>query len=204
MRLLCPKCEAEYEVSDDIIPSEGRDVQCSSCDETWFVKSPAARLERRAIDPDVISILQQEVQHEMKARENEISSKKAASTSSLTRKPAPAVRPKALKSAPQRKASLPVKVIEKKQTALEAPLTTPSKPEDDVQPLDNRQRGILAALILLSVLASLYVFAPKLTETFPIYTDWVNSYVFWVDDMRQWLKNIVRDVLEYRQSFVSA
>ena len=78
MRLLCPKCEADYEVSDDIIPSEGRDVQCSSCDETWFVKSPTALLERRAIDPDVIRILQQEVQHEMKARENEISPQKAA------------------------------------------------------------------------------------------------------------------------------
>ena len=202
MRLLCPKCEADYEVSDDIIPSEGRDVQCSSCDETWFVKSRTALLERRTIDPDVISILQQEVQHEMKARENEISSQKAASTSSTTRKPALAVKPKTQKPAPKRKTSLPVKVIEKKQTALEAPLTTPSKPEDDVPPLDNRQRGILAALILLSALASLYVFAPKLTETFPIYTDWVNSYVFWVDDMRQWLKNIVRDVLEYRQSFV--
>ena len=202
MRLLCPKCEAEYEVSDDIIPSEGRDVQCSSCDETWFVESPAARLERRAIDPDVISILQQEVQHEMKARENEITSQKAVSISSETKKLAPAVKPKTQKPAPKRKASLPVKVKEKKQTTSEALLTTLSKPQDDVPPLDNWQRGILAALILLSVLASLYVFAPKLTETFPIYTDWVNSYVFWVDDMRQWLKNIVRDVLEYRQSFV--
>jgi len=201
LRLLCPKCEAEYKVSDDIIPSEGRDVQCSSCNETWFVKSSPAQLERRAIDPDIISILQQEVQHEMKARENEISSQKAASTSSSTRKPAPAAKPKTQKRTPKRKRLLPVEVIEKKQIKSETPLTTPSEPEDDVPPLDNRQRGILAALILLSILASLYVFAPKLTETFPIYTDWINSYVFWMDDMRQWLENIVHDVLEYRQSF---
>ena len=201
MRLLCPKCDAEYEVSDDIIPSEGRDVQCSSCDETWFVKSPAARLERRAIDPDVISILQQEVQHEMKARENEASSQKAALISSLTRKPAPIAKPKTQKTAPKRKVLPPVEVIEKKQIESERPLTTTSNLGDDVPPLDNRQRGILTALILLSVLASLYIFAPKLTETFPTYTDWINSYVFWVDDMRQWLKNILRDILEYRQSF---
>ncbi|HAJ83920.1 MAG TPA: hypothetical protein DCM25_04095, partial [Rhodobacteraceae bacterium] len=110
-------------------------------------------------------------------------------------------KPKTQKRTPKRKRLLPVEVIEKKQIKSETPLTTPSEPEDDVPPLDNRQRGILAALILLSILASLYVFAPKLTETFPIYTDWINSYVFWMDDMRQWLENIVHDVLEYRQSF---
>jgi len=199
--LLCPKCEAKYEIADDIITNEGRDVQCSSCDETWFVKSPPAQLERRTIDPGVISILQQEVQHEMKARENEASSQKATSISSLTRKSASITKLKTQKPAPKRKALPPVEVIEKKQIESERPLTTTSNPGDDVPPLDNRQRGILAALILLSVLASLYIFAPKLTETFPTYTDWINSYVFWVDDMRQWLKNILRDILEYRQSF---
>lgn len=36
MRLTCPNCGAQYEVPDDVIPEEGRDVQCSNCGDTWF------------------------------------------------------------------------------------------------------------------------------------------------------------------------
>lgn len=36
MRLTCPNCTAQYEVPDEVIPEEGRDVQCSNCDQTWF------------------------------------------------------------------------------------------------------------------------------------------------------------------------
>lgn len=36
MRLKCPSCGAEYEVPDDVIPEDGRDVQCSNCGNTWF------------------------------------------------------------------------------------------------------------------------------------------------------------------------
>jgi predicted Zn finger-like uncharacterized protein len=36
MRLICPKCDAQYNVADDAIPEGGRDVQCSSCAHTWF------------------------------------------------------------------------------------------------------------------------------------------------------------------------
>ncbi len=42
MRLTCPNCSAQYEVPDEVIPEEGRDVQCSNCEETWFqAKNPA-------------------------------------------------------------------------------------------------------------------------------------------------------------------
>ncbi len=41
MRLICPNCGAQYEVSDDVIPAQGRDVQCSNCGHTWF-ESPGA------------------------------------------------------------------------------------------------------------------------------------------------------------------
>ncbi len=36
MRLTCPSCGATYEVPDDVIPDDGRDVQCSNCGKTWF------------------------------------------------------------------------------------------------------------------------------------------------------------------------
>ena len=40
MRLICPNCSAQYEVPADVIPDEGRDVQCSNCQETWFQTHP--------------------------------------------------------------------------------------------------------------------------------------------------------------------
>ncbi|GGH35349.1 MJ0042 family finger-like domain-containing protein [Cribrihabitans marinus] len=36
MRLTCPNCGAQYEVPDEVIPPEGRDVQCSNCGNTWY------------------------------------------------------------------------------------------------------------------------------------------------------------------------
>ena len=36
MRQTCPNCDAQYEVPDEVIPPEGRDVQCSNCGDTWY------------------------------------------------------------------------------------------------------------------------------------------------------------------------
>ena len=36
MRLICPNCDAQYEVPPEVIPEDGRDVQCSNCGDTWF------------------------------------------------------------------------------------------------------------------------------------------------------------------------
>ncbi len=40
MRLVCPNCDARYEVPDDAIPDGGRDVQCSACGHAWFQQPP--------------------------------------------------------------------------------------------------------------------------------------------------------------------
>ena len=112
MRLICPNCDAEYEVDGDQISSEGRDVQCSNCAHTWLqmpegfddtvapeaseeapepVFDPGDALddedvndpdftppagaqdarERQATDPDALSVIHEEVQHEMRHREAE-------------------------------------------------------------------------------------------------------------------------------------
>ncbi|EEW60689.1 putative zinc finger/thioredoxin [Ruegeria sp. TrichCH4B] len=42
MRLICPNCGAQYEVPEDVIPENGRDVQCSNCGDTWF--QPSAQM----------------------------------------------------------------------------------------------------------------------------------------------------------------
>lgn len=52
MRLTCPNCGAQYEVPDEVIPADGRDVQCSSCGETWFQAHPD-QAEQTPSAPDV-------------------------------------------------------------------------------------------------------------------------------------------------------
>lgn len=57
MRLICPNCDAQYEVDDGVIPLNGRDVQCSNCGHTWFQihqvteASRAAEAEAAEADP---------------------------------------------------------------------------------------------------------------------------------------------------------
>ncbi|MGR3805435.1 zinc-ribbon domain-containing protein [Marinibacterium profundimaris] len=47
MRITCPNCGAQYEVPAEVIPQDGRDVQCSNCGVTWFQPHPD-----HAMDPD--------------------------------------------------------------------------------------------------------------------------------------------------------
>ena len=59
MRLTCPSCGAQYEVPDDVIPEEGRDVQCSNCGNTWFQahddsQSPEALAAEAAAPKDAV------------------------------------------------------------------------------------------------------------------------------------------------------
>ncbi|WP_375254181.1 zinc-ribbon domain-containing protein [Yoonia sp.] len=46
MRLICPNCDAQYNVADDTFAGGGRDVQCSSCDHTWFQTKRRANVSR--------------------------------------------------------------------------------------------------------------------------------------------------------------
>ncbi|WP_164659416.1 zinc-ribbon domain-containing protein [Tropicibacter sp. Alg240-R139] len=48
MRLTCPNCGAQYEVPAEVIPAEGRDVQCSNCGDTWFQAHPEAETAQAA------------------------------------------------------------------------------------------------------------------------------------------------------------
>lgn len=45
MRLICPNCDAEYEVEAAAIPLAGRDVQCSNCGHAWFQAHPEVEAE---------------------------------------------------------------------------------------------------------------------------------------------------------------
>lgn len=75
MRLICPNCDAQYEVPDDAIPEAGRDVQCSDCGHTWFQTAATSKqqpeIERKPVPPEVASILREEAERERIAREQD-------------------------------------------------------------------------------------------------------------------------------------
>lgn len=51
MRLVCPNCEAKYEVPEDAIPETGRDVQCANCGHAWFQMRPRAAVTETVAAP---------------------------------------------------------------------------------------------------------------------------------------------------------
>ncbi len=88
MRLICPNCDAEYEVELALLPEAGRDVQCSNCNTVWFQKPALEEAlpepkkiataaptggdgQRPATDPDALNILHEEVARESQARQND-------------------------------------------------------------------------------------------------------------------------------------
>ena len=43
----CENCNKRFEVSDNLIPEEGRLLQCSSCDHKWFFKKTEKLIEKK-------------------------------------------------------------------------------------------------------------------------------------------------------------
>ena len=38
MIITCPNCNKQFKIDNSLIPDEGRDLQCGSCDNIWFYK----------------------------------------------------------------------------------------------------------------------------------------------------------------------
>ena len=39
MIITCPNCNKQFKIDNFLIPNEGRDLQCGSCDHVWFFKA---------------------------------------------------------------------------------------------------------------------------------------------------------------------
>lgn len=61
MRLTCPNCGAIYEVPDNVIPEDGRDVQCSNCAHTWFQGPAEAPIDASDAPEDTIEVEEETV-----------------------------------------------------------------------------------------------------------------------------------------------
>jgi predicted Zn finger-like uncharacterized protein len=57
MRLICPNCDAQYEVDASLVPESGRDVQCSDCGHVWFQVPESGLAAEQDEDADVAAVV---------------------------------------------------------------------------------------------------------------------------------------------------
>ncbi len=99
MRLICPNCDAQYEVDAAMIPASGRDVQCSNCGKTWL-QGPAAPATVHAPAPNPEPEPAPEPTSETDAAEDKSGDGLGEETAAFFEKPASAADPAAEDSVP--------------------------------------------------------------------------------------------------------
>ena len=54
MIINCPNCNKRFKINTSLIPVEGRDLKCGSCDHVWFYKIEPKNLEPLSLKEDII------------------------------------------------------------------------------------------------------------------------------------------------------
>ncbi len=98
MIITCPNCEKQFKIDNSLIPNEGRDLQCGSCNHIWFYKNVEEINEVLELDDKINSkdieikaeIKEEKIKEEKQSLEkinNEISNEKKIKTSEKQKKP---------------------------------------------------------------------------------------------------------------------
>ena len=163
MQLICPKCEMQVEIQDDGMPEKRRPVRCTSCGESWFTGGSTdlyalSFTKPSQIDPEVARILTEEAEREMAARKAEIDGQPSAAENGSS-------------------------TVQTEQQDNQS--SQPTLSYDGYERLNWRQWSFVLCLCLIGGCVALYVFAPNIVEAYPNLQNWVFSYVFLVNDVRQ-------------------
>lgn len=204
MRLNCPSCGAQYEVEDNAIPDEGRDVQCSACGHGWFQYPPVTGSASPFGAPEPFA-----------ARP----AAEPAPEPVVVADPPPPVRPQALDDIREflrQEAARETEQRRQERVDRPEPPPAPPKPEPAVEKLPDlaemnsslrpgpvRQTmpepdrggfrtGFFAVLLLLSLLGAGYAMAPQLAEALPASREPLLRYVTAVDAARTWLSEMMQ------------
>ena len=54
MIISCPNCNKQFKIDPSLIPSEGRDLKCGSCDNVWFYKIEDKKSKLLSLNEDVV------------------------------------------------------------------------------------------------------------------------------------------------------
>ena len=55
MIITCPNCNKQFKIDNSLIPNEGRDLQCGSCNNVWFYKIEEINNEVLELNEEIIS-----------------------------------------------------------------------------------------------------------------------------------------------------
>ena len=82
MIITCPNCNKQFKIDNSLIPDEGRDLQCGSCNHVWFYKIEEENNEVLKLNDELIS-KEIEIKAEKKEEKNrtEVNYKKKEKTS---------------------------------------------------------------------------------------------------------------------------
>ena len=82
MIISCPNCNKQFKIDNSLIPDEGRDLQCGSCNHVWFYKIEEENNEVLKLNEELIS-KEIEIKAEKKEEKNrtEVNYKKKEKTS---------------------------------------------------------------------------------------------------------------------------
>ena len=55
MIITCPNCNKQFKIDNSLIPDEGRDLQCGSCNHVWFYKTEEENNEVLKLNEEIVS-----------------------------------------------------------------------------------------------------------------------------------------------------
>ena len=55
MIITCPNCNKQFKIDNSLIPDEGRDLQCGSCNHIWFYKIEEENNEALRLNEELVS-----------------------------------------------------------------------------------------------------------------------------------------------------
>jgi len=70
MLIICENCNKKFDINKDLIPKEGRLLQCSSCNHKWYFKSEIIQKIEEANKDDVLEVFDNIESKENKSLEN--------------------------------------------------------------------------------------------------------------------------------------
>ena len=73
MIITCPNCDKQFRIDNSLIPNEGRDLQCGSCNHIWFYKIEQANDEVLKLNNEIKS---KDIEVKVENKEEKIEEKK--------------------------------------------------------------------------------------------------------------------------------
>ena len=74
MIITCPNCNKQFKIDNSLLPDEGRDLQCGSCNHVWFFKTEDKNNEILKLKEEIISKdieIKNEIKEEIKEEKKE-------------------------------------------------------------------------------------------------------------------------------------